>query len=143
MKIPLKSRFTGCMLGLAIGDALGGKFEGQMATYIRSRFPTLADLMGYDTPSLWYTDDTQMMIGVAECLITHREIVEASLCKAFVENYNPSRGYGRGARAVIWGKMPFQCNCCLNWRIPPKENSIFNSYRKNCIMCICTHNEIL
>jgi ADP-ribosylglycohydrolase len=27
----LRDRFEGCLLGLAIGDALGGKFEGQVA----------------------------------------------------------------------------------------------------------------
>ena len=29
------------------------------------------------------------------------EIVEEVLCRAFVANYVPSRGYGRGARAVL------------------------------------------
>lgn len=27
----LKDRFEGCLLGLAVGDALGGKFEAQSA----------------------------------------------------------------------------------------------------------------
>jgi len=34
----LNSRFTGCLLGLAVGDALGGKFEAQTAEAIRERF---------------------------------------------------------------------------------------------------------
>lgn len=49
----VKNRFEGCLLGLAVGDALGGKFEAQTADAIRARFPT----------------DTQMAIGVAEALI--------------------------------------------------------------------------
>src|SRR5262249_19566628 len=44
---------------------------------------------------------TQMAIGVAETLIGHGEIIEARLCEAFVANYVPSRGYGRGARSVL------------------------------------------
>jgi poly(ADP-ribose) glycohydrolase ARH3 len=42
-----------------------------------------------------------MAIGVAETLVAHGQIVEEHLCRAFVTNYVPSRGYGRGARAVL------------------------------------------
>ncbi|MFO0966782.1 MAG: ADP-ribosylglycohydrolase family protein [Gemmataceae bacterium] len=97
----LKDRFEGCLLGLAIGDALGGKFEAQSADAIRARFPTSESLIAYPQDEIWYTDDTQMAIGVAEALIEQGEIVEESLCRAFVANYVASRGYGRGARAVL------------------------------------------
>lgn len=97
----VKDRFTGCMLGLAVGDALGGKFEAQSADAIRARFPTSESLIAYPTVELWYTDDTQMAIGVSEALIESGEIVENVLCRQFVANYLPSRGYGRGARAVL------------------------------------------
>jgi len=33
----LKDRFAGCLLGLAVGDALGSHFEGQSADWIGSR----------------------------------------------------------------------------------------------------------
>ena len=97
----LKDRFEGCLLGLAIGDALGGKFEAQSADAIRSRFLTAADLIAYPQEDIWYTDDTQMAIGVAEALVERGEIIDEALCRAFVANYVPSRGYGRGARAVL------------------------------------------
>jgi poly(ADP-ribose) glycohydrolase ARH3 len=97
----LQDRFRGCLLGLAIGDALGGKFEAQDAAAIRARFPTVRDLIEYPREEIWYTDDTQMAIGVAETLADHGEIVEERLCAAFVANYVPARGYGRGARAVL------------------------------------------
>src|SRR6266567_1383304 len=97
----LLERFQGCLLGLAVGDALGGRFEAQAADAIRARFPTIDALMGYPDNELWYTDDTQMAIGVAETLVACGEIGEEALCRAFVENYVPSRGYGRGARAVL------------------------------------------
>lgn len=97
----LKDRFEGCLLGLAVGDALGGKFEGQSADAIRSRFSTAEQLIAYPQEEIWYTDDTQMAIGVSEALLERSEIVEESLCRSFVANYVPSRGYGRGARAVL------------------------------------------
>jgi poly(ADP-ribose) glycohydrolase ARH3 len=97
----LLDRLRGCLLGLAIGDALGGKFEAQDAEAIRARFPTVQALIDYPQDEIWYTDDTQMAIGVAETLIAHGQILEESLCRSFVENYVPSRGYGRGARAVL------------------------------------------
>jgi len=97
----LRERFEGCILGLAIGDALGGKFEAQSADAIRARFPTTERLINYPQEEIWYTDDTQMAIGVCEALIEKGEIIEESLCQAFVANYVPSRGYGRGARAVL------------------------------------------
>jgi len=97
----LLDRFEGCLVGLAIGDALGGLFEAQSAEAIRARFPSAERLIDYPQDELWYTDDTQMAIGVCEALIERGEIVEESLCRAFVANYLPSRGYGRGARAVL------------------------------------------
>lgn len=97
----LEDRFEGCLLGLAVGDALGGKFEAQSADAIRARFPTVNHLIGYPEEEIWYTDDTQMAIGVAETLVARGEITEEHLCQAFVANYMPTRGYGRGARAVL------------------------------------------
>lgn len=97
----LSERFEGCLFGVAIGDALGGKFEAQSAGAIRSRFSSAEHLIDYPTEEIWYTDDMQMTIGVAEALIERGEIVEDVLSRAFVANYTPSRGYGSGARAVL------------------------------------------
>lgn len=97
----LRDRFRGCLLGLAVGDALGGRFEAQSAQHIRQRFPDVHSLVNSVDGEIWYTDDTQMTIGVAETLIECGSILESRLCQAFTDNYVPSRGYGRGTRAVI------------------------------------------
>jgi poly(ADP-ribose) glycohydrolase ARH3 len=97
----LRDRFRGCLLGLAVGDALGREFEGQRATAVRAQVPTVAALIARPQAEMRYTDDTQMAIGVAETLAAHGEIIEDHLCAAFVANYQPSRGYGRGTRAVL------------------------------------------
>src|SRR5579872_3737649 len=98
----LPDRFAGCLLGLAVADSLGAPYEGLTATDIFYQFGTPEDIVRNPSgDTLYYTDDTQMMIGVAETLIDCGEINEDRLCRAFVENYDPNRGYGQGARKII------------------------------------------
>lgn len=106
MDIPLGTtqydRFVGCLIGLAVGDALGAHFEGQSAEYIRRRYRTPDELISSPPKGeLWYTDDTQMAIGVAETLIACGRIDEEEICQRFAANYRPQRGYGRGARVIL------------------------------------------
>ena len=69
-KITREERFVGCLIGLAVGDALGSHFEGQSPDWIRQRFPTPESLLADPPEPPWcYTDDTQMAIGVAEALL--------------------------------------------------------------------------
>jgi poly(ADP-ribose) glycohydrolase ARH3 len=95
-------RFLGCLLGLAVGDALGAPYEGLPADNIYWAYGAADVLVTNPTnDTLHYTDDTQMMIGVAETLAEHGAIVEEPLCRAFAKNYDPRRGYGRGARQIL------------------------------------------
>src|SRR5260370_18015144 len=95
--VTLEDRFVGCLLGLAVGDALGACFEGQTADYIQRRYPTPEALLTQPPrDTLIYTDDTQMAIGIAEALVEDGEIIEATLCRIFAANYVPSRGYAWG-----------------------------------------------
>ena len=100
--ITIDDRFEGCLLGLAVGDALGAHFEGQPPEYIGERYRSVDALIQNPPPGeIWYTDDTQMMIGVAETLVNCSAIEETELCNRFAANYVPQRGYGRGARVVL------------------------------------------
>jgi len=97
-----EDRFIGCLLGLAVGDALGAPFEGQSVDAMANRYPAAKDLIENPPPGeLQYTDDTQMTIGVAESLVACGRINERELCKRFATNYLPQRGYGSGARVVL------------------------------------------
>ena len=62
------SRFTGCLLGLAVGDAVGTAVEFQP----RGSFPTLSDMVGggpfHLNPGEW-TDDTSMALCLATSLV--------------------------------------------------------------------------
>jgi poly(ADP-ribose) glycohydrolase ARH3 len=48
-----------------------------------------------------YTDDTQMMIALAESLIERGQVDEEHLARAFQAAYDPDRGYGGGTRRVM------------------------------------------
>ena len=99
---PPRDRFAGCLLGQAVGDGIGAPYEGLSADNIYWGFGRPDELLSNsDGETLFYTDDTQMMIGIAETLAEHGRIAEANLCQAFVTNYHPDRGYGRGARLVL------------------------------------------
>lgn len=98
----LADRYLGCFLGLAIGDALGSPMEGMSADMLYQFFGGTQEL--FDIPvdrQLHYTDDTEMMIGVAQALLEHGRIVEDHLVERFVANLNPSRGYGPGAIRIL------------------------------------------
>ena len=99
---PTEERFVGCLLGLGVGDALGAHFEGQTCDSIARQYRTAASLIENPPPGeLWYTDDTQMAIGIAETLVACGFIDEETLCARFAANYLPQRGYGRGAKVVL------------------------------------------
>lgn len=86
----IESRFIGALLGTFVGDALGMPYEvfGAATTPIEM-------LHGI------YTDDTQMMIGIAESLVACGGFDGADMAARFVENFDPVRGYGRGAFYVV------------------------------------------
>ena len=98
----LLDRFRGCLLGQAVGDALGAPFETMPADAIYYGFGSVRKIVAKPpVEQLQYTDDTQMMIGVAEVLINHGRIVEVDLMRAFVENFDAGRAYGPGTHQLI------------------------------------------
>jgi ADP-ribosyl-[dinitrogen reductase] hydrolase len=68
MAISLGKRFAGCLLGLAVGDAVGTAVEFQYP----GSFEPLTDMIGGGAfrllPGQW-TDDTSMSLCLAESLI--------------------------------------------------------------------------
>src|SRR5947209_11129001 len=102
MTRPGPDQFLGCLLGQAVGDALGAPLEGLPADHIFWTFGLSLDLVEKPLDDeLRYTDDTQMMIGVAHTLATCGRIDDDELCRAFAANYDPARGYGPGAARVL------------------------------------------
>jgi poly(ADP-ribose) glycohydrolase ARH3 len=89
-------RFTGCMLGLATGDALGAPHEGGLIERLVWR------LIGRTSDGcLRWTDDTQMALDLAESLLNENGVHPQALAKRFAASYRWSRGYGPGAARVL------------------------------------------
>ncbi len=99
-------RFAGSILGQALGDGLGAPLEGLPSGHIFQMFGSAQEVLAAPpVKKLRYTDDTEMLIGVAESLIEFGEIVSDSLAKRFAENYHPERGYGPGATRILEGML--------------------------------------
>lgn len=95
-------RFRGCILGQAVGDALGAPFETMPASAIYYGFGFARKIVAAPpVDRLEYTDDTQMMIGVAQTLIAHGRIKQDELMAAFVANFDSGRAYGPGTHRII------------------------------------------
>ncbi len=85
------SRFKGCILATAIGDSLGAPREGSLEiSENRDLGPR-------------YTDDTAMMIGVAESLIHCGGFNGHDMVERFIHNHlkEPWRGYGWGPPRIF------------------------------------------
>ncbi|MGP3667826.1 MAG: ADP-ribosylglycohydrolase family protein [Candidatus Bathyarchaeota archaeon] len=97
----LRSKFIGSLLGLAVGDALGMPVEGLTAEEIKVKFGVVKEMMDGRLPAGCYTDDTEMMIGVAESLIENKGFNGEDMVKKFIKNFKPWRGYGYGPTKVL------------------------------------------
>jgi poly(ADP-ribose) glycohydrolase ARH3 len=101
-KDALKECFRGALLGTMVGDALGMPVEGMSASVIRARFDIVTEMLPARLGRGTYTDDTQMMIGLAEALLDtpgRLDLDRAAL--RFGENYDPDRGYGGNAQKIL------------------------------------------
>ncbi len=93
---PTLDQFSGCLLGLATGDALGAPYEGGLLERLVWR------LIGRTSDGyLRWTDDTQMALDIAESLLEQEGLNPDALAQRFAMSYRWSRGYGPGAARVL------------------------------------------
>ena len=94
----LRLKFLGSLIGTGVGDALGAGLEGHRWVD-QAEVRAIAESRG----RLIYTDDTHMMIGVAESLIEKKGFDGEHMTRRFMENYSqePWRGYGPGPPRVF------------------------------------------
>ncbi|HEY5956009.1 MAG TPA: ADP-ribosylglycohydrolase family protein [Polyangiaceae bacterium] len=102
-----QSRFVGCLLGLALGDALGAPFEGGPIER------ALWKLIGKTREGRYrWTDDTQMALDLAESLTLKPHLDQDDLALRFARGYRWSRGYGPGAARILK-----QIRRGVDWRV--------------------------
>ena len=91
-----KSRFTGSIVGSALGDAIG-----QMA-FVYDDINRLIRAT-QEAKTLTYTDDTAMAIGIMESILAKGGIDPQHLGDTFMKNYQkePWRGYASGPPVVF------------------------------------------
>lgn len=94
--LPLKEKFIGALLGTHVGDALGMPVEGFSRDKIIGSFGRVEGLLDSRLGIGTYTDDTQMMIGVAESLIERERFDGEDMAWRFIRNFEITRGYGSG-----------------------------------------------
>jgi ADP-ribosyl-[dinitrogen reductase] hydrolase len=96
-------RLAGCLVGLAVGDALGAPLEFLPRDQVRKRFPQ--GLREMTASSLWnkgeYTDDTQMALLIAESLLQNEGFVASDIAKRFQEWARAAKDVGIQTRAVV------------------------------------------
>lgn len=89
-------RFQGCLLGLALGDALGAPHEGGLLERALWR------LIGRTRQGeRRWTDDTQMSIDLAESLLENDGLDPDDAARRLASSYRWSRGYGPAAAKLL------------------------------------------
>lgn len=106
----LRERFRGCLLGAALGDIAGAAVEAESPEYIARTYRSIEEILSLETvPELvgkpWrvgrFTDDTQMMICVAEWLLDGLPHAPEALLARFAAAYQPDRRYGPGTETIL------------------------------------------
>src|SRR3954451_14098203 len=111
-------RAQACLLGMAIGDALGAPLEGLVAQQIRAHYGVVTDYVDGSIawkrkPYRWrlpglYSDDTQQALAVADTLLAFSRIDPDHLVGLYLAMANPKgnhlgahRGVGRSFRQAV------------------------------------------
>lgn len=99
---PPVSRFTGCLLGQALGDALGFPVEGAppqtCQQYVDEvlRAGRAAEVHRFGYPPLQYTDDTQLARELARSLVERRGFDPGDFAARIAAIFRENRIVGRG-----------------------------------------------
>jgi poly(ADP-ribose) glycohydrolase ARH3 len=97
--MPVKriDQFVGALLGLMTGDALGRPAKEHTPEELAERSDIGDEMVGG-----FYTEDTEMMISVAEMLLDMGRTDQNDLATRLGENLNAMRGYNPGALEVLY-----------------------------------------
>ena len=97
MAIRLTDHFVGALVGMMTGDALGRSTKNHTPDELRDH-----EELGRAMIGGFYSEDTEMMITVAESLLACDGVDRDDLAVRFGENLTPMRGYNPGALEVMY-----------------------------------------
>jgi len=123
-----RDRFRGCMVGVAVGDALGGPFEGMPGDEAAKRFD--GKMAGGGVHNLKpgeFTDDAGMTLVLAESMVRKKGVALEDIFSRFLEWYktNP-KGLGRLTSMVMEEGSkgaPWQDAARIAWERPGKRSA--------------------
>jgi len=130
-------KYSGCFLGLLLGDAYGARYEGGLLERLLWR------LVGKTRGGkMRFTDDTQMSMDIANSFLANGYIDQTHLAKTFAESYRWSRGYGPSA-----AKLLKQIGKGANWfdvnKVKFKNGSFGNGAAMRApIVALCFPNDL-
>jgi ADP-ribosyl-[dinitrogen reductase] hydrolase len=96
-QVGLRERVLGCLLGCAVGDALGAPYEGLWPHQIPDQRWLLADfaeIEGY--PKGQYTDDTQLSVATVESLVASGDLSLPHLARSIARLWKRQAVVGPG-----------------------------------------------
>ena len=138
----MRERFIGTLLGAAVGDALGGSVEFMTAQEISNRYGTVREMIGggsYNWKCGEYTDDTSMMLCIAESLVAQQKYCPEDIARRFMAWYksNPKNigGTTREALTRLCEGVPL---CRSGVKEKPTNGSVMRCAPLSLIYC---HNE--
>jgi len=101
-----KSRFQGCLIGGAIGDAMGRVAEGYSRQVIRERFGWISSFLPHKTrrytalPGAW-TDDTHLSMLTAKSILERRRVDIEHLTETYIQALDQDLGIAGTTRRAL------------------------------------------
>jgi ADP-ribosylglycohydrolase len=95
--IELRDRFLGCLLGCAVGDALGAPYEGLWSHSIpdiETLLSGFAEFEGF--PPGQYTDDTQLSLATVEAILDAEDVIPAVVARHIARLWKTQSVVGPG-----------------------------------------------
>lgn len=83
-----RDRYIGCLVGLAVGDALGAPLEFVSRAEVVSNYGEVREMIGggwLDVEAGEWTDDTQLALALAESIASKQGINPRDIVRRFVE----------------------------------------------------------
>jgi ADP-ribosylglycohydrolase len=93
----LRDRFHGCLLGCAVGDALGAPFEGYWDHQLPEPTALLRGFFEVDGyPRGQYTDDTQLTLATVESIVRRGDLQPADVARSIASLWRHDSVVGPG-----------------------------------------------